>query len=158
MHSRVWIYQGNRDFTDAEKTGILSKGNLFLGGWQAHKVPVRSSIDIRYNRFIIILADEKHAAPGGCSIDASVHFIKSLEAEFSLILLDRTSMAYRTGGKIKIIPLSDLYKKISTGEITDDTIVFNNLVHDKAGLENEWEVPLKNSWHKTLQGNVPGLR
>jgi hypothetical protein len=39
------------------------------------------------------------------------------------------------------------------GLITDETVVFNNLVDTKEAFEKNWEISLGESWHKQLVAN-----
>jgi hypothetical protein len=149
-HARVWVYQSNRRLTDHETEQISALTHDFVNEWTAHKQQLKASFEIRYGHFLILLIDEKAAAASGCSIDASVHFIRSLEQKFGLNLLDRLTLAYWADGSLKLVSKDEFEKRMEKGEIHHDTIVFNNLVQSKIDLDSKWEVPLKDSWHKAL--------
>lgn len=142
-HSRVWIYQSNRELTLAETEQTKSKAAEFVEQWTSHDQLMKASIEIRHNRFIIVCVDEKTAPASGCGIDKSVKFIQQLEKDLSVSLLDRMNVAYRENGKVLSCPISEL--KNSNG-----LTVFNNLVATKEEMEQNWEVPLEKSWHKQL--------
>ncbi|HNQ00626.1 MAG TPA: ABC transporter ATPase, partial [Bacteroidia bacterium] len=118
--------------------------------WTAHDKALKAGFEIRYNRFIILSIDEKQAAATGCSIDKSVHFIQKLEQELNISLMNRMLFAYKEGDKVKVSNRSEFEERIEKGLINSETIVFNNLVQSIADMEMNWEVPLKNSWHKAL--------
>ena len=40
--------------------------------------------------------------------------------------------------------------KASKGEVTTNTIVYNNTITTKEDLDNNWEVAAKESWHNQL--------
>lgn len=149
-HSRVWVYQADRLLTNPEVELITENLKTFLENWTAHDQALLASYEIRYNRFIILMIDEKQAAASGCSIDKSVHFIRKLEQELKLSFMNRMLFTFRRGADVEVLTRDIFEKKIATGEITADTIVFNNLIQSKADLETNWEVPLKESWHKAL--------
>jgi hypothetical protein len=151
-HSRIWIYQSNRLLTDEETKQISEKTQSFLESWTAHNNALKGSFEIRYNRFLILMIDEKTAGASGCSIDKSVHFIQSLEKDYGINFFDRMSFAIKNDDSTEILPYKEFEKKLLEGELTDQTIVFNNLVKTKDELENKWEIPLKDSWHKTIVG------
>ena len=48
--SRVWIYQSNRNFTEAEIKIIEDKTSLFLNNWKAHGNDLQASYLIRDKR------------------------------------------------------------------------------------------------------------
>ena len=80
--SRVWIYQSNRKFSDAEFTEIENDLKTFLEGWAAHGTSLESSYQLKYNRFIVLAVNQDVQAATGCSIDASVEFIQALEKKY----------------------------------------------------------------------------
>lgn len=140
--SRVWIYQSNRALTNQEVVFIKQRLLDFCNNWKAHQAHLKSSYQVLYNRFIVLLVDEQQLDASGCSIDSSVAIIKTLEKDFSLNLFDRTVVAYELKEKISTLPLVEFKKLVKA-----DTIVFNNLVTDKKGLESQWRVAAKDSWH-----------
>ena len=80
--ARIWIYQANRTFTDEEVTRLKSQLDEFLTQWTVHGSNLKAGYEIRYKRFLVIGLDQSLNAASGCSIDASVHFIQTLEKEY----------------------------------------------------------------------------
>ena len=79
-----------------------------------------------------------------------VKFIKNIENEYQISLLDRLDLSYRDKNKILVLRLDDFKRKILEKKINNDTIVFNNLINLKSDLTNNWEIPLNRSWHQKL--------
>lgn len=148
--SRIWIYQSDRELQSGEVEEIRSKGRAFTQEWAAHGTSLTAEMEVFYNRFIVLFADETNAGASGCSIDSSVHFIQKLEQDYGVNLMDRLQLAYREGGNIIIKRMADFEEKVAKGDITEDTIVFNNLVRTKKEFIEGWEVPVKNSWHHRM--------
>ncbi len=147
---RVWIYQADRPLTADDKSKVLDKLELFTAEWKAHGRPLAAKAEVRYDRFIILMVDDAIAPPTGCSIDKSVYLLKEIEKETGLNLFDRLQLAYRSGDEISVAPRNEFERLIAAGEVTADTIVFNNLITTYPELETHWEVPLKESWHAKL--------
>lgn len=148
--ARVWVYQTNRELSNADRKGIQEKGEQFISGWTAHGAGLKASFDIFYNRFIVIAVDEQQALASGCSIDKSVHFIQQIEQEYALNLFDRLQVAYRSGEEIKTCTINNLREQLLTDENTtaiEQVIVFNNMVASKAEFDTQWQLPVKASWH-----------
>ena len=145
--SRIWIYQANRKLSDQEVTQIIDKTNEFLTKWTAHGAALEAAVEVRYNRFIVIGLNQANASASGCSIDASVHFIISLQEEFGIDLLDKMNVTFYSGDYIAYKTLEDFKKMAKDKSISKNTIVFNNLVNTKAEYLENWEVPAKESWH-----------
>ena len=152
--SRVWIYQSNRELYEDEVKQLHEILNKFAAEWTAHNHQLKAKAEIRYNRFLILIVDENQAGASGCSIDKSVNFIKRLEQEFGITLLDRFNLAYREGEKVLSAPRDEFEDMLRSGKINSNTIVYNNLVQNLEQLETKWEVPFKDSWHNQLFGSL----
>lgn len=145
--SRVWIYQASRSFTAEELEEIKLGLDEFVKEWTAHGSELKAGYEIRYKRFIVLVLDQSHAGASGCSIDASVHFIQSLEKKYNIDLLDKMNVSYKQGEYVAYKPLADFKKMAKQKAVSKNTIVFNNLVMNKYEYLNHWEVPAEESWH-----------
>ena len=77
-------------------------------------------------------------------------FIQHLEKQFNIDLFDRMTFTYEQEGEVKTASREELTNLYKAGTVDDQTLVFNNLVKNKAELEQVWKVPLGQSWHKRL--------
>jgi len=145
--SRIWIYQANRKLSDDEVQKIEEQTSEFLTQWTAHGTELEAGFEVKYNRFIVIGLNQANASASGCSIDASVRFIQSLEKQFELDLLDKMNVTFYNGPYIAHKSLEDFKKMAKSRSVSPNTVVFNNLVNTKAEYEEHWEVPAKDSWH-----------
>jgi len=145
--SRIWIYQSNRKLSDSEVLAIEPKIKMFLKSWTTHGKELEASYEIKYNRFIVLGLNQENASASGCSIDASVNFIQTIEKEYTLDLLDKMNVTYYNGEFIAHKSLVDFKKMAKAKSISKNTIVFNNLVNTKLDYLENWEVPAKDSWH-----------
>ena len=115
--ARVWIYQANRSFTEAELEAIKEKLATFIEQWTAHGADLKASFDIKYKRFITIGLDQQLNAATGCSIDTSVHFIQQLEKEYEVDLMDKMNVSYKQGEFVAYKTLVDFKKMAKDGAI-----------------------------------------
>ncbi|WP_121665307.1 ABC transporter ATPase [Mesonia aquimarina] len=145
--ARIWIYQSNRPFTEDELKKIKPQLDQFIENWTAHGANLKSGYVMPYNRFIILGLDQDINAASGCSIDASVHFVQSLEKEYQVDLLDKMNVTFKQGEFIAYKPLADFKKLVKNKSVSPKTIVFNNLVNTKEEYQFDWEIPLQESWH-----------
>ncbi|WPR70802.1 ABC transporter ATPase [Flavobacterium sp. NG2] len=145
--SRIWIYQSNRKFSDAEISEIETDLKLFLEGWAAHGTSLEASYQLKYNRFIILAVNQEVQAATGCSIDASVVFIQKLEKKYNVDLLDKMNVTFKQGEHIAHKPLLDFKKMVKDKSVTENTIVFNNLINNVQEFNESWEVEAIDSWH-----------
>ena len=147
IHSKIWIYQANRSFSEAELVEIHQKLKTFITEWSAHGQGLKASYTIRYKRFIIIAVDQGVHAASGCSIDTSVRFIKELENTYKVDLLDKMNVSYKQGEFVAYKSLTDFKKMVKNKAVSPSTIVFNNLVNNIEEYQTHWELPIKESWH-----------
>jgi len=145
--SRIWIYQSNRKFSDEEVSEIEKLLEEFLNSWSAHGSALEASFTIKYSRFIIIAINQEVHQATGCSIDSSVAFIQSLEQKYGVDLLDKMNVSFKQGEFITYKPLLDFKKLAKDRSVSENTIVFNNLVNTIAEMKESWEVPASDSWH-----------
>jgi hypothetical protein len=145
--SRIWIYQSNRKFADEEIAEIEIGLVNFLNTWSAHGAALEASYQIKYNRFIIIAVNQEIQAATGCSIDASVTFIQSLEQKYNVDLLDKMNVTFKNGEHVAHKTLIDFKRMAKDKAVTANTIVFNNLVNTIEEWNESWEVPAGESWH-----------
>lgn len=144
--SRVWIYQSSRLFTMGEALQIEDLLNHFVANWKSHGTPVQGFGTMFFGQFIVLMADENATGVSGCSTDSSVRLIKEIEQLYKVSLFDRQSLAFIIKNKVELLPLNQLQYAFDNSFINTDTIYYNNTVLTKAELENNWMIPLKESW------------
>lgn len=145
--SKVWIYQSNRKFSAEEVSEIDTVLKLFIDNWSAHGTSLEASFDIRYNRFIILAVNQDVQVATGCSIDASVQFIQNLEQKYQVDLLDKMNVTFKQGEFITHKTLLEFKKLAKDKSVSENTIVFNNLVNSIEEMNESWEVAAVDSWH-----------
>jgi len=145
--SRIWIYQSNRKFSDDEMTEIENDLKTFIENWSAHGTGLEASYLLKYNRFIVLAVNQEVQQATGCSIDSSVAFIQNLEQKYKVDLLDKMNVTFKNGEHIAHKSLIDFKRMAKEKAVTENTIVFNNLVNTIEEFNENWEVPAGESWH-----------
>src|SRR5690606_12771664 len=149
--NRVWIYQADRFLSDEEVTRMSASLNDFISQWAAHGNALAARGYIKYNLFLILEVDERQASASGCSIDSSVRFIKSLEQAFGVGFFDRMKVSFTdTSGAVRLVGRDEFEGLVRSGEVTAETVVFNNLIQQGEELLTNWEVPFRESWHSKV--------
>ncbi len=145
--SRIWIYQSNRELTNDEIAYIATNTANFIDQWTRHGEDLKGSFTVKYNYFLVLAVDESFNDVSGCSIDASVRFIKELEQKLTIDLTNKMNVSFKDGERINIVKLPTFQDFVKEGKINENTVVFNNMVSTKKDFENNWEVSAKDSWH-----------
>ncbi len=145
--AKVWVYQASREFNSSDLEQIKEVGDFFLNQWESHNIPVKGSLDVVYNRFLVFSAYSGEESMCGRAQSAQMKMAKEFEEILNLTLADRMQVAYKVGEEIKTVHFNEFPKLVESGEINENTIVFNNLVDVKEKYLSEWEIPVKDSWH-----------
>lgn len=147
-NSRVWIYQASRLFTLSEALHIEDILNDLVANWKAHGAPVKGYANLLFGQFIILMADETATGVSGCSVDSVVRIIQQVEKQFGVEMFNWQNLAFIVKDKVQIIPRQQFSYAIENNFVTLDTLFFNNVVATKQELENNWIIPIKDSWLK----------
>jgi hypothetical protein len=149
-NSKVWIYQADRRFDDLTAEQIRREAAAFAHNWTAHDSALKASAEVYHNLFLVFAVDESQNDASGCSIDKKVRFVRELESKYGLGFFDRMRIAWREGDQIIDASFSEFAARLTGNRVNDQTIVFNNLVTTMKELQENWEVPLGQSWHKNI--------
>jgi hypothetical protein len=148
--SRVWVYQSDRAFSNAEVKTIQQQLDEFTAQWKAHGQQLNAKAKVLYNFFIVFIADEASTGVTGCSIDSSVRIIKEIEQAYQVDLFNRFNMAYKLDNRVIVVNKEDFETLVNIKAIGPKTIVFNNMIQSLQEFETKWEIPFEQSWHKTI--------
>jgi hypothetical protein len=147
-NGRLWVFAAARPLDAEERGRLLAMVDAFLEQWKAHGAPLAAGRDWRYDRFLLVGVDESAAGASGCSIDAMVHQLAGLERSLGVELLDHRPVLFRRDDQIERLPRPEFSDLARRGDVSSDTIVFNNTVTRVADVrEGRWETPASASWH-----------
>lgn len=151
--ARLWVFAADRPLTRDEGERLLEAVDAFLVQWKAHGHPLTVARDWRYDRFLLVGVDEASAGATGCSIDAMVRTLGELERALQVQLLDHGPVLFRRGEAIERLPRPAFAALARSGQISPETVVFNNTVTRVGELrEGRWETPARQSWHAKAFG------
>lgn len=146
--SNVWVYQSKEELTDQQKKDIVAIGQDFINSWESHGNTIPASVDIFYNQFVLITADDCGEGLCGRAKDAQVRLMRQIEIQLGITLTDRMLTAYKEGESVKSISFNQFKELVKEGKINAETTVFNNLIETKEDFITRWETTAQNSWHK----------
>ncbi len=146
-HARLWIYPANREL-NAEQAGRVERSaSRFAEKWTAHRRDLQAYAGLWHRRFLVLGVDEAAAAASGCSIDASVRFVKELGAELNLDFFDRMLFFVKDGEAVRALPKAQFEEAFAKTELTPASVVLDPLVATKAEAIRAFAKPLAESWH-----------
>lgn len=144
--ARIWIYQADRSLTDTEVEALKPVLAQFVTEWTSHGQTLQASAQLFHNRFLIIANDEDVNSPSGCSIDASVRFVKQLQDQLNVSFFDRTQLAFLKDNEVTVIPMKTIKEAAATGVVTAETLYFDNTIATVGQLQQNWPQPAKATW------------
>ncbi|MCA8833073.1 hypothetical protein [Hymenobacter pini] len=144
--ARLWIYQANRLFTTAEIEALQPALQQFAAEWTSHGRALQASAAILHQQFLVVGLDEAVADASGCSIDASVRFVRQVEEQLGVELLDKSRMAFLLNSKVQLLTRTELKQAVEQGLIGPDTPYFDNTIATQAQLQTKWPAPVVTTW------------
>ena len=146
--SRVWIFSADRVLSNDQQTQLLASVDGFLAQWGAHDMPLTAGREIRYDRFLFIAVDQQRVGPSGCSVDALVKQMKTLQQELGVELVDHAPVLFRRGDEIARVAREEFLALVADGEVSLDTTVFDNTLTRLGDVrDGRWETNAARTWH-----------
>ena len=147
--ARLWTFAASRPLDSAEAARLLERVDAHLDGWLAHGRAVHGGREWRYDRFLLVAADERATGVSGCSIDALFRVLGELEQELGVALRDGSRVWFRDAdGEIRAASRAEFRGLAREGAIGADTTVFDTTVATVGELRGgRWETPMTHSWH-----------
>ena len=143
----VWIYQASRRLNEVEQRELLASGREFCASWATHGKPLDAAVLLFDGLFVIVKVNSAMMAASGCSIDKSLQWIRSMEQQFSISLLDRMQVAWLDGdGQIHHAGLNEAKNAYANAALNANCRVFNHTITRGSDLKNAWLQPLSQSW------------
>ncbi len=149
-NAKVWVYQSNKQLEKDEVDYLKVQLDDFISSWESHGNLLKATFEVVHNIFVVLFVDEQGAKMCGTAQDNSIRLMKQLGAELEVDFLNRMVQSYKKGDQVEIVNMNDFSTLLANNEINENTIVYNNMVTTKFDFDNNWEVPLKDSWHKQL--------
>lgn len=146
--ARLWAYHADRPLSSPEAEALKKNLDRFVPEWSAHGKALAAAYDLKYSQFLLLAVDESKASASGCSIDSMVHYLQSLRFSLGVQFVGTPPVCYRKGDSIHYCSRDQFRKLVKEGEISEDTIVFNETIQTVGEYKKGfWEGPFSRSWH-----------
>ena len=147
--ARLWTFAASRRLTEDEAVRLLAATEAFLAGWAAHRAPLATAHEWRFDQFLFVAVDEAAAGASGCSIDALVTFVRELERQLEVRFTDHGSVWFRDqAGTIRCATREEFQRLVDQETVGPDAVVFDNTIQTVGALrDGRWEVSAARSWH-----------
>ena len=147
--SRVWVFAAGRPLTSEDETRLAEVVQRVFGVWTKKAPAVRGTFEFREGRFLVVGADEREACVSGCGVDALMQWMKQIEAQSGLRLVDRMQVHWRAAdGSVRSAHRAEFQRLLDAGEVTTQTRVFDTAAAaSDVFRDGRFELPLAQSWH-----------
>ncbi len=105
--SRIWLYQANRALNEHEQAYLAKQTAIFTEQWAAHGKQLTATSAI-IDEYRVAICAEGDVEASGCSIDASVRFMKEIGAELGVDFFNRLLILSETENGKSLIPFAQL--------------------------------------------------
>ncbi len=148
--SRLWVYGVGRPLTEDEESDLLARVDTFLDGWKAHGHPLAAAREWLYGRFLLVGVDDGVTPPSGCSIDALVRILRSMESDLETEIVGGAAVWYADGeGHVERVSRAEFKERAESGLVSEETTVFDPSITRVGELRaGEWERPAGDGWHR----------
>jgi len=148
--ARLWVFGLSRPLSEAEEGQLLAQVDRFLSGWKAHGQPLAAARDWVEGRFLWVGVDERIAPPSGCSIDALLRDLRTLEEAMGVEMIAGGALWIREAeGGVRRLSRLEFKDGVAKGWIQPSTPVFDLSLTRVGELRSgQWERPASESWHR----------
>jgi hypothetical protein len=127
-NSRVWMYISS-DIIDDSTQNIISKQFLsFSNTWKSHGDKVVGKLLFLDNYIVVIGADFLGESICGRAVDSQVKFIKDLEPDIGLTLMNRQNVCIKEKNQAFVVPFSNLKELVKNGDVDETTLIYNSMI------------------------------
>jgi hypothetical protein len=150
--SRIWVFTASRPLSSSDESYLTSLLTRVFALWTKKSPGVRGVFEFRDARFLLVGADEREALVSGCGIDAMMQWMKQIESESGLRLVDRMQVYWRDAdGVVRSAHRAEFKRLLDAGEVTPQTRVFDTAAATSDVLrDGRFELPLAESWHAKI--------
>lgn len=145
--AKIWIFPSSRKFYKEELEELEGYLSNFIDMWRHDGYEIISAFKIRFNRFIIVGIDDTIDPIRTEIIDSLMTKVFALQTKYRVELIDKLNVCFKQGDYVQYKELKEFKKLIKNKSISSKTLVYNNLIHTKAELQSDWEIPLEESWY-----------
>jgi hypothetical protein len=144
--ARIWIYQASRPLTAEEVSRLQPTLAQFAEAWTSHGRSLQASAAVLHQQFLIIGLNEAVADASGCSIDASVRFVREVEQQLGVELLEKSRLAFLIDGRVQLLSRLAVKQAVADGTLTPETLYFDTTIAQRAQLQQAWPAPAATTW------------
>ena len=154
-NSRLWVFAAADELTaeQCERAQLLLED--FTKRWKSHGAEVAGRHTLLAKRFILVVASSEGASTSGCSIDGLFRTVRQGLEQAGVVFADLSDIFFEPAStndsqSISSASRPDFAKLIASGEIGDDSVVYDPSVQTLGDFRSRWRRRFADSWHAEL--------
>lgn len=150
--ARVWVFPADRSPSPSEAARMLDRLSSFLEEWTAHSSELHAALDWRHHRFLLVGVDEERMKASGCSIDALMRELRSLEQDLDITLTDYAPVWFLDDeDRIRCVSRERFGELAREREVDEATTVFDPTLESVSELrQGGLGRAARASWHRRM--------
>ncbi|HET9684352.1 MAG TPA: hypothetical protein VFP15_09635 [Gemmatimonadaceae bacterium] len=138
--ARVWIFGSDQRLSEEGAATLMREVGDHLANWKAHGEPLTVGSQLIDDRFLVVAVDQSTTGASGCSIDGLFRVLRAVQGGLGVNLVGGGRLFYRDGrGQVRCAQRSQLDELRDSGEITNDTVVFDTTITDLGTFRSKFE-------------------
>lgn len=151
----VKVFVAENPFSEQSLSEIFNNSNEFFENWRCHSKYVDGVAWILDNQIFIIGSNTKQISKlSGCSMDARLHFVSSLEQSLEMSIINSGKIFAKSSEASRIQSYSrrefiDHFSSVDESSL-EESLVVNTMISHSDQLHDELIIPINHSWHAKL--------
>lgn len=152
-HFSIRFFGSSKPLQEEQSLFIKQELDDFLKSWNSHGTPLNAKVDVLFQRWVCIVADEEQEKAGGCSLDRLYRKVQDISEELKVNLTDRTLLTYLKDNIAHTVHFQDFIKSVKEDTLSLETPILDTTMTDYEHFVASSWIPAKDSWLKTRLSN-----
>tara|TARA_B100001093_G_scaffold453792_1_gene462693 strand:+ start:16154 stop:16627 length:474 start_codon:yes stop_codon:yes gene_type:complete len=128
--SKAWVYVSSQKIDDNLLSSLNNRFKEFFTDWKSHGQLIDGEFKVIDDYIIVIGAGVKNGNMCGRAVDAQIRFIKELDEQLDLDLLNRNKIAFNVNEKLSWFDFKEIQSLIKEKKISHNTLWCNTFLNN----------------------------
>ena len=128
-NSKAWVYISSQKIDDNLLSFLNNRFKEFFSEWKSHGQLIEGKYKVINDYIIVIGAGVSNGDMCGRAVDAQVRFVKELDEQLNLDLLNRSKIAFNINEKLTHFEFKEIQSIINENKINQNTLWCNTFLN-----------------------------
>ena len=125
-YSRIWLFISEFPIDKDKEVEIKHNFSNFSNNWKSHGEKLNGVLKIEYDKLIVIGVKQQNLC--GRSVDGLMRFVRELDENVQLDLLNRNRLGYLLDGTLSTFHFNQIELLAKDERINNKTLITNNFI------------------------------